>query len=286
MHLLALLLSVALTAAPQEAAAPLPDLASFLKGVRRTLRSDRLLLGNYTYQERVVIREQEKDGRIKKIRERLYEVYPHTEEDLTFRKLVSRDGKALRPDELAKQDRDHDKRLADYARKTARGNPQSREAREAEEKKKEDEILDEVFRMYDVKIMGREMREGVQTIRLAFAPLPGSRPRSREAKIFARMAGEAWFVERDYELVHVEFHVLENLSFGMGLLARLDRGSRMTLRRRKVNDEVWLPAEARFQGRGRLLLFKGFNLDVTTEVFDCRKFTVESSVSFGQRSKP
>lgn len=284
--IIAFILALPLSAAAQEAAAPLPDLESFLQGVRRTLRSDRLLLSQYTFQERIVVLEKEKDGRVKKTREQVYEVYPHMENKLTFRKLVSRDGKALRPDELAKQEREHDKKLADYTRKAGRETPKTREARAAEEQKKEDEILDEAFRLFDVRMLGREARDGVATIRLAFAPRPGYRPRSREAKILANMAGEGWFCESDHQLVRLEIRLLENFSMGLGLIARVEKGSQLTFQRRRVNDEIWLPAQAHFLGRGRMLVFKGFNLDVTTEVFDCRRFTVESSVSFGQGRKP
>jgi len=64
---------------------------------------------------------------------------------------------------------------------------------------------------------------------------------------------------------------------GLGLLARLHKGSRASLLRRKVNGEIWLPAQARFSGSARLLLFKGLRLDGLSEYSDYRKFQVATS---------
>jgi hypothetical protein len=44
--------------------------------------------------------------------------------------------------------------------------------------------------------------------------------------------------------------------------------------RRKVNDEIWLPAEARFIGQARVLLVKTIRLDTLSEYSDYKKFTV------------
>jgi hypothetical protein len=66
----------------------------------------------------------------------------------------------------------------------------------------------------------------------------------------------------------------------MGILARLNKGARLTFQRDRINKEVWLPASAHFSGSARILVFKGLKIDVTSEYSDYKKFTVESSVTY------
>ena len=90
----------------------------------------------------------------------------------------------------------------------------------------------------------------------------------------------AWVSEEDYELVKLDVEVVDNVLIGLGLLARLDKGSRGYFQRRKVDDEVWLPAETRFTGSGRLLLVKKIALDQQSEFSNYKKFDVDTSTTF------
>ena len=80
---------------------------------------------------------------------------------------------------------------------------------------------------------------------LAFRPKPGVDPAGRAGKILVKFAGRAWIDEEDKQLVRVDAELVDTLSFGLGVLARLQKGSRASIIRRKVNDEIWLPALAR-----------------------------------------
>jgi hypothetical protein len=79
---------------------------------------------------------------------------------------------------------------------------------------------------------------------------------------------------------------MDNLSFGMGVLARLNKGATMIFERQKINNEIWLPAEAHFTGSARLFLFKGMRIDETDAYSDYRKFTVETRVKYGGEKDP
>ena len=100
------------------------------------------------------------------------------------------------------------------------------------------------------------------------------------------MQGKAWFSEEDQELVRIEAELLSNLSFGLGFVARLNKGMRVVFQRRRVNDEVWLPASAHFTGTGRLLVFKGFRIDQEMVYSDYRKFSIESGFKIEGRDEP
>ncbi len=277
------------TVLAQESDRPLPDRDSFLQEVRKNLRSDRLLLSQYTFTEQATIRTLERSGKVKEVEECVYEVYPSLDNELTYRKLISKNGKLLDSKELDKQDREYDKKYRKRHRKLEGLDDDERaraSAREAEERRKEEQVLDELPNIYDIQMLGRETLMGHPGIVLSFKPRRGYVPRTKGGRILAKVAGTAWLGEYDHQLMRVEATLVDSISFGLGILARLNSGATAVFERRKVNDEIWLPASARFSGTGRLLLFKGLNLDVSSEYSDYRKFTVRTSVEFLSETKP
>ena len=90
-----------------------------------------------------------------------------------------------------------------------------------------------------------------------------------------------WISEADYELARVEIEAIDDLSFGLGLLARVHKGTTATYQRRKVNDEIWLPAQVTWNGTGRLFLVKRERVRGRSEFSGYRKFTVDTSTTYG-----
>ncbi len=262
---------------------PLPGIDELLEKIRGNLRSDRYVLRNYTYNETQEIVESDKKGQPGKTETRVFEIFPSTADEITYRKLVSKDGKPVGEARLRKQDREHAERVRKYARKARKrgGAVQSElEASEGEALRKQERALDEVFQLYEFTIRGRESVEGHQTLIVDFTPRPDFKVTMKDVKPLKKISGRAWISEDDYQLVRIEAETLKSLKFGLGVIARLNKGAHLTFRRRKVNDEVWLPAEAFFQGTGRILVFKGFRFQARSEYSDYKKFSVGSSVTF------
>ncbi len=261
-------------AADEPSVAELPDLQVLLGEVRERLHSDDFLLDQYTFTEKQTERRLDGGGNVKKVTTSLYEVYPSPEPGRTYRKLVERDGKRLTAQELAKEDQ---KQEAKEARKAARlygENASRRASAESVRRLKETRTIDELFRIYEFRIVGRETLDGRGAIVVTFEPRPGVKTETRGGKILKKFTGRAWIDEEDRQLVRVDAELTDDLSFGFGLLAKLKKGSRAQIQRRKVNDEIWLPAQARFMGHGRLFLVKGLHIDALSEYSDYRKFTV------------
>ena len=95
-------------------------------------------------------------------------------------------------------------------------------------------------------------------------------------------AGKAWVSESEYELVRLEAEAIETASFGLGLLARVHKGSKAAFERRKVNGEQWLPARATYTGSARVMLVKVMRLGGTLEFSDYRKFSVKTDTKIGK----
>jgi hypothetical protein len=272
--------------AAQDSAKPLPNLDEFLKGVRAHLHSDRLLLSQYTYTQKQTEHQFDKKGKLRKTIVRVFEVYPSLEEGFTYMRLISRDGKPLSSAELEKQDRAHDKKVREHARKLEREGTDEktrRLAKEAEERRKEDKDIDELFQLYQISMVGRENLDGHSAIQLTFQPRTNYKPKTTEAKIMMKVAGKAWIGEEDYELLRLQFELIDTISIGLGMLIRLNKGTSATFQRRRVNNEIWLPAESRFAGSARILLVKGLRTESISEFSDYRKFSVSSTVTFSNR---
>ncbi len=259
--------------------APLPEVHGFLAEVRERLHTDDYLLDQYTFTERQTQRRLDGKGSVKKITSALYEVYPSPEPGHTYRKLVSRDGKPLTPEQLAEEDRKQQKKEGKLSAALIKPDDPDRAAAKAERRLKENQTIEELFRVYDIAIVGRETIEGRNAIVLTFAPRPGVEATTKAGRILKKFAGRAWIDEEDRQLVRVEGRLIDDLSFGFGILARLKKGARAELARRKINDEIWLPSEARFIGQARLLLVKGLNIDALSEYSDYRKFSVATEAS-------
>jgi len=273
----------------QETAKPLPDLGSFLQEVKGNLRSDRLLLSQYTYTMKQTVHELDKQGKVKDTFVNVYEVYPSLEEGLTYQRLISKNGKPLGEKELEKEDSSYDKKLKEHEGKLQREGTDEkarRQAKEAEERRKEEAVKDELFQLFDVSMVGRENIDGRSTIQLAFRPHRGYKPKSREAGILLKTAGNAWFGEDDHELIRLRFEFIDAFSLGLGVLVRLNKGTTASFDRRRVNDEIWLPAEIHFAGTARVLMLKVVKVELISEYSDYRKFTVTSSATRPVPKKP
>jgi hypothetical protein len=265
---------------------PLPEVRPFLREVRRHLRSDEALLAQYTFTEKYTEHRLDGKGQVTKTTSEVFEVYPSFEPGENYRKLIARDGTAVPAKELAEQDRKQDALIEKQARRLTDEGPDGRQKREAERRRKEEAAAADVFRVYDIAIVGREMVEGRNTIQLRFEPRPDSEPVSKAGKILKKLRGRAWVDEADHQVTRVECELIDTLSFGLGIIARLKPGARLIFERRKINDEIWLPAVAHFTGSARLLLVKGISVDIVSEYSDYRKFSVESSVDYVPEKTP
>ncbi len=93
-----------------------------------------------------------------------------------------------------------------------------------------------------MQIVAREDFNGRPAIRIHFAPRPQYHPATRQGRLAQHVAGDAWIDEADHQLARVDAEVIDTVSIGFGLLAKLQKGAMLHGERKKVNDEVWLPS--------------------------------------------
>ena len=234
---------------------PLPDYATFMAEVRKRLEADDVRQSDYVYV--ATQREQKLDAAGTSTKETLnvFESYPALPNESRWRRQTVKDGRPVSPEDLAEADRDRQKKVLEYAKKLEQ-NPEK--VRDAERKKHEEErrdserAVDDALRVYDIRMLGREVVSGYETIAFSFVPKKDAKPQTSEGKIMCHFAGKAWVSESEYEVVRIEAEAIDTVSFGLGLLARVHQGS------------------------------KAMRVGGTLEFSDYRKFTVHTDTKIGK----
>jgi len=272
---------VALSGLPQAGRAqeqdrPLPDLKEFVNESRKKLRYDRALLSQYTFREKNTERQLDKNGRVTKTKIEVADIFPSPGPEGTYVRVVEKDGKPVPQNELDKQDREREELRRKYSDERRRN---ARLAKEAEERRKQEETIDEILLAFDISMLGRDAVDGHPTIVLDLKPRRNYKPKTSDAKVFPKIAARVWIHETEHEMVKFEATVIDDIKLGLGLLGRLDKGSGLTGERRKINDEIWLPAIFRAKALGRILLLKGVRAEYISEYSDYQKFSVDVKIS-------
>ena len=262
---------------------PLPDQNEFLKETRKHLKSDNAVTSSYVYVETRRERKLDKEGRTQEESVKVFESYPGLPGEPRWERLVSEDGEPVPADELAKRDRERAKRAGDMAKRLEDDAKKERARQEREwdkSRQERSEAVDDIYIVYEIEMVGRERVEGHDTIAFSLTPRPDSDPKTREGDMMKRFSVKAWISESDHELVRLEADAIDNLSWGLGILARLHKGAHLSFLRRKVNNEVWLPAVASYSGSARVGLLWTLRRAGTSEYSGYRKFSVDTSSSF------
>ncbi len=260
--------------------APLPPLEPFLKEVRARLETDASRQYGYSYletQRRTAI---DRSGRRREEPATIIESYPGLPGEDRWERVVQRKGKPVSEADLRQKDDERRRKAERYARDQTRETPadRARAARQADESRRERAVLvDDVFVVYAVDMVGRERIEGHDTIAFTLTPRPQAKPRTRDGRMMRSFRGRAWVSETDFELARLDVEAIEAVSIGLGLLARVHKGTTASFTRRKVNGEAWLPARTQYEVSARFLLLKRFREGGASEFSNYRKFTVDTA---------
>jgi hypothetical protein len=218
---------------------PLPDFDTFAARVKAHLATDEERQSGYMFVERRTEQKVNSDGRITDESVKVFEVYPGLPGEDRYRRLIEEDGKVVGQDKLAHQDRDRQAAVNAYLKSQASQSQREKALRENEKaRRRYSAAIDDLFRIYDIRMLRRETIGGHETIFATLTPREGVKPQTDDGKIMAHFKARAWVSESDYELVRVEIEAVQDLSFGFGLLARIHKGTQATFERRKVNEEV------------------------------------------------
>ena len=224
----------------------LPDEESFFAAVRENMARANREQNRYAYKERRTELHTNPFGRLGTGDVVVYDVTPGSEPGVTFRRLLEKNGKPVPNSKPERQEQ----RVRAARRST----------------------VDDTVNVLDFAIDRRETVNGRSAIVVRFEPKRGAEAETREGKMAKAFHGHIWVDEDAREVMRVEATAIDDLSYGLGLIARMRKGSAVTLIRQRIDDKIWLPTSIRFKGDGRALFaLRKLNIDFSVEWFDYRR---------------
>lgn len=97
------------------------------------------------------------------------------------------------------------------------------------------------------------------TVTLNFKPNPEFKPPSREARVFAAMAGKMVVDRKQQRLRSLSGTLIAPVDFGWGLLGKLQKGGTFRMERQEVAPNEWQTIALHVHIRGKALLFKSID---------------------------
>src|SRR5438874_13401331 len=161
MGVVTLALVASLLAIPAAQERPLPDFNTFAAEVKKHLATDEERQSGYMYIERRI--DQRLDGSGKSTREsvKVYEVYPGLPGEDRYRRLIEEDGKPVPQGTLAQKDSERRKEVGAYARRISTPSERQKETQQlAKARQRYGSAVDDVFRIYDIRMVRRELVDG------------------------------------------------------------------------------------------------------------------------------
>jgi len=237
--------SVVLSAQP---APTLPDHETFVRETRNNLAKSQREQYRFSYKERRTELHTNPFGRLGSGGTVVYAVTPTEGGNVIVRRLIERDGKPVTDGPVQKTD------LTERAERPTKKSG-----------------LEDSVEMLQFALDRRETVGGRNKIIVTFKPKPDAKPETSEGRIAKLFTGSVWVDEDRREVERIEATAIDDISIGMGLIARLNEGTKATLTREPIDGSIWLPTSIRFVGQGRALLFRRLNIDQRIEWFDYKR---------------
>jgi hypothetical protein len=235
-----------LQSAPAKDVRPFPEPTVFFEAVRANLARSQDDQKLFAYKERRTELNLNPFGRLGTGGVRVTEVTPVEGGDAITIRVIERDGKPVTDSTPVRRP----------MRMSGRGR----------------RIVDDVASTLDVSLNRRDHVAGRDAIVAVFKARRDAKPQTREGRIARNFAGEIWIDEQTREVFRIDAKAIDEVAFGFGgVLARLNKGATVTLRRELVQGSLWLPVSMRFNGEGRALLLRKLTIDFAVDWFDYRR---------------
>lgn len=108
-------------------------------------------------------------------------------------------------------------------------------------------------------------------IRLSFFPNPHYDAPTRELQVFRSLSGKLWIDRVEGRLTRMDGSLFEDVSFGWGLLGRLNKGGTFSVTQNRVGDDHWEIVGLDVKMTGKAVIFKSINVKQTQRLTDFRR---------------
>ena len=123
-------------------------------------------------------------------------------------------------------------------------------------------------------------KSGDQLVRLKFRPNPKYIPPGHVEQVLTGLQGDILIDAEQHRIAKIDGTLSKDVSFGWGILGRLDRGGHFLVEQAEVLNGDWEVTHMSLSFTGKELLFKNINIK-SDEVF-CNFRAAPSNLSFAQ----
>jgi hypothetical protein len=128
-----------------------------------------------------------------------------------------------------------------------------------------DDLVNAMAKAFRVTSAGRETRGSQTLLKLVLDPDPNFKPATRLAAAFEHVHAAIWIDESQAQAVRLEIDIINDISFGGGIVAKIYQGGHFVMEQSEVAPGVWLPTLYTYDVDGRKFVV-GFNIHEKTEV--------------------
>jgi hypothetical protein len=253
---------------PEKTSAPIPDIAGLMLEVEKNQKQLDLIRKNYTYTMDETELATDDKGKTRDKEKNTYEVFFLGSEEVN--RHITKDGKPLTDQEKKKEDERIDKIYKKYEEKkkkeTAAPDPPKKEGDDG------DVGIKDFLRASQFVNPRRERFHGQEMIVFDFQPRPEYKPKNLSERLIETLSGVVWIDENAKEVVRLEGRTNDNFKIGGGLVVSLQKGMYFAFEQEFIRDEVWLPSYTEIHLSARAFLFMTFKGDVIDRFSNYKKF--------------
>lgn len=250
-----------------QATQPMPDVPTLMKQVEDHQRKLDQVRENYTYHEVIVTHELDKNGNLKKTESEENNVFFVNGHEIN--RKMKKDGKELTADEQKKEQERVEKEV-NKATKTPPG--QSLD--------KDEVSVSRLLQIMKVSNPRREQMDNRSVIAFDFTGDPHAKTHGMAENASKKLSGTIWIDENDRQVRRMIARFDDNFHLGFGLFS-VGKGSSFTFDQKLVNNELWLPTEARAHVVAHAIGIIGWRGDVAVTDNDYQKFHADAQQQSG-----
>jgi hypothetical protein len=178
-----------------------------------------------------------------------------------FEQLVEHNGQPPSPGVERKQKQEIDK--------LKRESPGQRAERLRKEEEENTSLIGQVPKAFDFQLVGEDVVNGRQAYVLQATPHPGYQAQGKYGKMFSKVKGKLWVDKKDLGWIKVDAQVIQPFSMGF-FLARVQRGSHITMEQTRVDDGIWMPEHVEVRAAAKILFVKNLVIEHVLTYSDYR----------------
>lgn len=195
----------------------------------------------------------------------------------TLGRIISVNGQPLTPDQKKQEDQRINRLLDPNEMNKKRKSQQE----DADRTLKMVRALADAF-VYE-KVGTETAPNGHTLVKLKFSPDPKFNPPSRETMVYQGMNGDMVIDSTAMRLAKIDGTLFKDVTFGWGILGRLDKGGRFYVEQADVYNGYWNTTKMTLHFVGKALLVKTIHIEETEITWDYKpvnKMSVQQAVNF------